>query len=507
MADRYQNRPLPADHNYDRGDDPLGPAPGESDPLAELARLIGQNDPFAGMGRANQQVPPRAAARETYQPPAPVDDGTAAGPPPWMQRATRQEAPQQDYLREDDPSQNYSGQDYPSQDYASQDYQSQDYPSSVHPLQRYAAPQAAPEQHYDQPFADADHEPDPSRYDDALYGQLDTGAQQAQHDPAYPEDPYGYRDSYGDGAEDQVQKRRGGIVTVAVVLALAVVGTGAAFAYRSYVGSPRSGEPPIIRADTAPTKIIPATADGTTKVPDRLAAGDGAEKMVPREEAPVDVNARSAAQSGPRVVFPPLNQNANPPSAASVAPGALPPANASNGTLPSNEPHRIKTFSVRGDQPDGAAASAPAALPPGAKPVPAARAAAPAARSPSAANASATAPLSLAPGAPPAPEPRTQIAANTPTQIAPSAAPASGGYLVQVSSQRNEADAQASYRSLQGKFPSVLGSRSPVIKRADLGEKGVYYRAMVGPFGSPDEASQFCGSLKSAGGQCVVQRN
>jgi hypothetical protein len=90
---------------------------------------------------------------------------------------------------------------------------------------------------------------------------------------------------------------------------------------------------------------------------------------------------------------------------------------------------------------------------------------------------------------------------------APSGGGSSGGYLVQVSSQRNEADAQASYKALQGKFPSVLGSRSPLIKRADLGDKGVYYRAMVGPFGSPDEASQFCGSLKTAGGQCVVQRN
>jgi SPOR domain len=496
MADRYQNRPLPADDNYHRGDDMLGPGPGESDPLAELARLIGQTDPFAGMGRANQPVPPRAAAHESYQPP--VDDGAVAGPPPWMQRATRQEAPQQDYLHEEEP-----GEDY------------QDYPSSVHPLQRYAAPLAAPEQDYDQPFADADHEPDPSRYDDALYGQLDTGAQQAQHDPAYPEDPYGYQDGYGDGAEDQVRKRRGGIVTVVVVLALAVVGTGAAFAYRSYVGSPRTGEPPIIKADTAPTKIIPATTDGTSKVPDRLAAGDGTEKIVPREEAPVDVNARSAAQSGPRVVFPPLNQNANPPSAASVAPGALPPAGASNGTLPNNEPHRIKTFSVRGDQPDGGVAAAAAVQPPATKPAPAARVALPVARSPATATASANAPLSLAPGAPPAavaaPEPRTQIAANTPTQIAPSTSATSGGagggYLVQVSSQRNEADAQASYKSLQGKFPSVLGSRAPVIKRADLGEKGVYYRAMVGPFGSPDEASQFCGSLKSAGGQCVVQRN
>ena len=82
-----------------------------------------------------------------------------------------------------------------------------------------------------------------------------------------------------------------------------------------------------------------------------------------------------------------------------------------------------------------------------------------------------------------------------------------GGYMVQVASQKNEADAQASYRALQGKYPAVLGSRSPQIKRADLGDKGVYYRAMVGPFGSPDEASQFCGSLKTAGGQCVVQRN
>jgi len=94
-------------------------------------------------------------------------------------------------------------------------------------------------------------------------------------------------------------------------------------------------------------------------------------------------------------------------------------------------------------------------------------------------------------------------------QIAPAstAAPSSGGYLVQVSSQKNEADAQSSYRVLQGKFPSVLGPHSPVIKRADLGDKGVYYRAMVGPFGSSEEASQLCSSLKSAGGQCVIQRN
>ena len=53
-------------------------------------------------------------------------------------------------------------------------------------------------------------------------------------------------------------------------------------------------------------------------------------------------------------------------------------------------------------------------------------------------------------------------------------------------------------------FPE-LGDRQPiVIRRADLGSKGVFYRAMVGPFRSAHEASQFCSSYKAAGGQCVV---
>lgn len=492
MADRYQDRPFPGDDDYDRGGEGHTPARGDTDPLAELARLIGQTDPLGAMGRANLPLQPRGG-RDQYEPPVAEEDGPPAGPPPWMQRVARQDAPQQDYQEPD--------------------YQ-EDIPSAVHPLQRYATPVATP--HQAQPYADADQEPDPSRYDDALYGQLDPAAQE-QH-PVYADDAYAYQDDYADDAVDPLPKRRGGMVTVAVVLGLAVVGTGAAFAYRTYVGSPRSGDPPIIRADAGPTKIVPAPSDGTAKVSDRMAPGDGTEKIVPREEAPVDINAKS----GPRVVFPPLNQNGNPPSAASVASNAPLPANAGNGTMPNNEPRKIRTFSVRGDEPDASAAPVGGA-PPAAKPAPAARAnAAPPAAAPrsppSAANASANAPMSLSPGGQPAPaaEPRTRVANTTanPVQLAPPpgspaavSAASGGGYLVQVSSQRNEADAQASYRSLQGKFPSVLGSRAPVIKRADLGDKGVYYRAMVGPFGSPDEASQFCGSLKSAGGQCVVQRN
>jgi hypothetical protein len=78
---------------------------------------------------------------------------------------------------------------------------------------------------------------------------------------------------------------------------------------------------------------------------------------------------------------------------------------------------------------------------------------------------------------------------------------------VQLTSQRSEADAQAAYQTLQAKYPSQLGSRQAVIRRADLGPKGVFYRAMVGPFASMDEAAGVCSSLKAAGGTCLVQRN
>jgi hypothetical protein len=450
------------------------------------------------MSRANLPMQPQARPAEpsydSYVEEPEPDDVQPPAPPSWMQRAVRQEAPP------------------PRQ-------QQEDYPNEVHPLHRYAAEHPPAEPDYDpahddpaQMFAETPHEhhePDLSRYDEALYGSLDSEAQQAQHDQGYADDSYAYEEDQGYEAPPE-PRRRGGMITVAAVLALAVFGVGGALAYRNYTGGVRNGEPPIIRADAGPTKIIPAPADAGTKVPDRMATGDGTEKIVSREEMPLDPNARS----GPRVVFPPLTPNGSAPLPSGIMPGAPPPAAGNmNGTFSNNEPHSVKTVTVRGDQ---AASGTPAgATPPAAAPAAklpprtAATGTRTAATNPNAANANG--PLSLAPQAdtPAAPEP-LRMAANAPTQVAaspPGTGAASGNYLVQVSSQRSEADAQASYRALQGKFPSVLGSRAPVIKRADLGDKGIYFRAMVGPFSSSDEASQLCGSLKSAGGQCVVQRN
>lgn len=82
-----------------------------------------------------------------------------------------------------------------------------------------------------------------------------------------------------------------------------------------------------------------------------------------------------------------------------------------------------------------------------------------------------------------------------------------GGYIVQVAARRSKADAQASFVALQSKFPRQLGGRTAIFQRADLGAKGIYYRAMVGPFASAGAADQLCGSLKAAGGECIIQRN
>ncbi len=486
MADRYQGRP----DDHDRGGDQYDS--GGSDPLAELARLIGQTDPFGAVGKSNPAPPvPRATPRDRYEPPQyeepqyeePVEEEPLPppGPPAWMQRANARVVPgQRQALAEED------------------------IPSAVHPLRRHALP--APQYEDDpeeQAYQEAEQHADPSRYDEALYGQLESGAQDYQREAAYPDDPYAYQDGYEEEPEEPVRKRGGGLLTVAAVLALAVVGTGAAFAYRTYVGGPRSGDPPIIKADNTPTKVIPAPSDPSSKTPDRMPAGDGAEKIVPREEKPVDVNAASGA---PRVVFPPLTPNANPPPAASVATAAPPAAAApapmpTNGTLPSSEPRKIKTLSVRGDQADAGPAPPPA---PAAAPAKPAKSAAPR----SAPQAAANAPLSLAPDAQasaPAPEPR-RVATLQPPPGSPGsdAAPAAEGkFLVSITSQPTEAEAQAAFRSMQKKYPDQIGSRSPVIKRID-GKKGVSYRAMVGPFASREEATRFCTNYSSAGGQCWV---
>ncbi|MEP2944391.1 MAG: SPOR domain-containing protein [Hyphomicrobiales bacterium] len=120
----------------------------------------------------------------------------------------------------------------------------------------------------------------------------------------------------------------------------------------------------------------------------------------------------------------------------------------------------------------------------------------------------------------PAPRATTPTASNEPIALRPSSqtqrasSPAasapqtssSGGFVVQLSSQRSADQARTAFIGLQRRF-SVLSSYSPIVKRADLGARGIFHRLQVGKFNSRSEAISLCENLKAAGGDCIVSRS
>jgi SPOR domain len=501
---------------------------GGGDPLAELARLIGQADPFTDLDRAGgraSDVRPRAEsapsdwrktaaalARESIMrdPPSAdphFDEVESAITVAKSLRAApgdRFAPPAEQYLSYDQSSQNYASQNYASQDYAPQSYAPHD----------AAFDQVEPRggDRFDEYGGQISRQAGPQR-DDGLHDRHLPMAQQGGHES---------ENYFFDGAAAPADERfyddppraraANGLITAVVLVGCGILGTAGAYGYRTYYSGPRSTDAPIISADKSAIKVMPAPADGDAPsgklVQERV--GSANERMVPRQEEPV-----AADPSGPRVVL---------PAPFTPSPGPGPAVGASNPMSASvaGEPKKVHTVPIRPEggsdpmgRPVGAVGAplqtAPSAQVATARPPASAR---PAAPPPAPAHPSGG-PLSLQPGqsgdaatADAAPANGPRLASVAPSGgAAASSSSAGGGYVVQISSQRSEADAQASFRSLQSKFPSQLGDREAIVRRADLGQKGVYYRAMVGPFGSAGDADQFCGGLKAAGGQCIVQKN
>ena len=125
MADRYQDRPFPS----------ADQARGEGDPLAELARLIGQTEPMAAKP-APRPLQSRANVRpQQYHPPEEELDAPPS-PPSWRQRARHESPPPPLPL--------------PQQDYDEPEYQ----PQPVHPLHLYSAHQPQASAHQAPPAQD-----------------------------------------------------------------------------------------------------------------------------------------------------------------------------------------------------------------------------------------------------------------------------------------------------------------------------------------------------------------
>lgn len=94
---------------------------------------------------------------------------------------------------------------------------------------------------------------------------------------------------------------------------------------------------------------------------------------------------------------------------------------------------------------------------------------------------------------------------NAVASATPTAPAAVSEWAVQIASQRSAEDAQSTFQNMQRRFPNILSGRQMSVQRADLVDKGVFYRVRV-MADSRDEANTLCSDLKAAGGSCFVTR-
>ena len=103
------------------------------------------------------------------------------------------------------------------------------------------------------------------------------------------------------------------------------------------------------------------------------------------------------------------------------------------------------------------------------------------------------------PAAKPAAAPAKQPVA-IPPKVA--AAAAGGAYALQVGAYKSQSDADGAWKSYQAKHAALLSGFGPNVQKADLGDKGVWYRLRVGSFADKDAAAAMCDRLKAEGATC-----
>ncbi len=363
------------------------------DPLAELARLIGQADPASEYDRNPGHEPEPALQYEEAAPVAPSQNWAA------------------DEADEDQPQYAEQGYEQPAEPHpALRDYPSyQDNPPQPQFDDRYFDPAGshdpAPrrrEAAYNDRYADDELPPLPrGRQLPALAPQQsyedeyqDEGQwQDEQGEGAYAADEHG-RPYAGDEYQEEAERapRRSGLALVLGVVGLVTIGAASALAYRTMFGDALIPSlPPIIKASDGPNKIVPAQAANSSSA--AASGANSAEKLVPREEQPVPIQPQNAPprvvatipvapQQGSAVVgaqpLGPVTQSAPAQSAFPPPPGAAAPPAPAPTTNPT-EPKKVHTVLIKPEQSGSAApaaqapaahSNAPTSLSPHAAPVP-----------------------------------------------------------------------------------------------------------------------------------------
>lgn len=504
------------------------------DPLAELARLIGQEDPFkefdvsprrapAGGNVAPQAAGPRperrpvvngAGARVPAARPAEVPRQPVLTRP--VQPVTRpipQAAPTMRSVERADtqarpvrtpvaptpaPQPRAAAPSYESYDRASDSHISRE--PGVRPLER-TNPRPRDEaavQSYRQPAQESSarrgYAPEevPSRTRRPVQTYQEPAAYENDYDPEY--DDEAYLGDHADEIYDDVEKPRRGIgfwivggIIAASLVAVAFLGV---FAYRTVFNTPQRAA--VVTKSNAPTKVEQqknpvAVAPASNKpIQDRI-GGANETQTLRREEQPLDLNQPNQAQQP----VPAAARPQQPPAQVQRTPAFTPPAQPQQQQVPANadQPKRVRTMTVRSDGsvvPSGAAQQNNAPLPLNANPEPDTQTLPPQTRPNSAV---------------PAPQ-HNRVAALTPSL--PAIQHTTGNYVVQVASHKTPDEAQGAWQNLRQQYASILGNRNADIRKVDLGDRGTFYRAMVGPM-SRDQANALCQNLKTQGAGCIVQ--
>lgn len=333
-----------------------------------------------------------------------------------------------------------------------------------------------------------------SPQDDALYGAeddlLDIIPQRlvGEHD-----DPPPLAESRG---EEGLRSRS--LLIGGLLIGVAVAGAAGFYLFPRESGTSGTVTPQVIPAETGPYKVRPADPGGM-QVPnqdklvfERAEAGRSTEveNLLPAPQVP---SAPPAMPEQPRPLGaadmtppppPPLDgaretamvpATANPPASLpnglpSVIPGVPMPATsipAITQPLPASPAPTVPQVVP----PQGV----PAVVPPQAVPAP---------------------PPATAAAPPPAPAPataKTETAAKPAQQAA--AAGGTGSYMIQFAALRDDASARKLWDDLKAKHGDLLGRLSPVIQKADLGPKGVFYRVRATGLPSDAAARALCDEL------------
>jgi cell division septation protein DedD len=84
---------------------------------------------------------------------------------------------------------------------------------------------------------------------------------------------------------------------------------------------------------------------------------------------------------------------------------------------------------------------------------------------------------------------------------------AAGDYFVQLASVKSDQSARQEWLRLQKVHPTLFDDLTLVVQRADLGDRGIFYRIRTGPFPNRATAQDMCAQIKAAKLGCLVVRN